>query len=180
MHKQPSMAGLWAVFLWLWALLPGLALASDSFDVQPAPRGMVLPAVFGTDLSGRVWKTADLRGRAVLLNFWASWCEPCRAEMPSLQALQAQHGDKLLVLAINYKESPEVVQRFVERQGWTLPVLTDPQGTLAKRWGVGIFPTSVLVGANGRVQAVVHGEVDWQAQVKAAWMRHWLRTDGGE
>lgn len=177
MHKKPRTARLWAVFFCLLAALPGVALAGDGFDVQPAPRGMVMPVVIGTDLSGRVWKAADLRGRAVLLNFWASWCEPCRAEMPSLQALQAQHGDRLVVLAVNYKESPESVHRFVQRQGWTLPILPDSQGVLAKRWGIGIFPSSVLINAQVRPVGVVRGEVDWMAQSSALWLRDWLAAE---
>lgn len=174
MHEKPRTACLWAVFFCLLAQLPGVAWAGDGFDVQPASRGMVVPAVIGTDLSGRMWKAADLRGRAVLLNFWASWCEPCRAEMPSLQAFQAQHGDSLVVLAINYKESPESVHRFVQRQGWILPILPDSQGVLAKRWGIGVFPTSVLVNAQGQAVAVVRGEVEWQSQRDAVWVSRWL------
>lgn len=147
----------------------------DGFVVQ-AWRGAAVPDSPLRDLQGRTWRLADLRGKAVLLNFWASWCEPCRAEMPSLQALQALHSDTLVVLAVNYKESPEAVQRFVQRQAWTLPMVTDPDGAIARRWGVGIFPSSVLIDARGRVQAVVRGEVDWQAQQDAVWMQRWLGT----
>lgn len=175
MKSEAPVASLWALFFFLLFGSVGVARASDGFDVQPAPRGAVLPTVVGTDLTGRVWKAADLRGKAVLVNFWASWCEPCRAEMPSLQAFQANHSDSVVVLAVNYKEQPEAVQRFVQRQGWGLPVITDPHGAQAKRWGIGIFPSSVLVNAQGRVVGVVRGEVDWQAlSPSLAWFRNWL------
>lgn len=154
--------------------LPGMAAASDGHEVLLAPRTMALPAIIGTDLSGRAWKAADLRGKVVLLNFWASWCEPCRAEMPALQALQAAHPGRLVVFAINYKESPEAVARFVQRQGWSLPIVPDPRGQLAQRWGIGIFPTSVLIDPRGKAVAVVRGEVDWVAQADATWMRRWM------
>jgi thiol-disulfide isomerase/thioredoxin len=177
-HKKPHTACLWAVFFCLLAQLSGVAWAGDGFDVQPAPRGMALPGAIGADLSGRVRKASELRGKRVLINFWASWCEPCRAEMPSLHALQAQLGDGVVVLALNYKESPDVVQRFVQRQGWTLPTITDPQGALAKRWGIGIFPSSVLINVQGRPVGVVRGEVDWMAQSSAPWLQDWLAPAG--
>lgn len=161
-EKTPT-ARLWALFFCLLLGATGVVRSADGYEVAPAPRGMVVPGTLGTDLTGREWKPADLRGKVVLLNFWASWCEPCRAEMPALQALQTRHADRLVVLAVNYKESPEAVRRFVQRQGWTLPVLTDPQGALAKRWGIRIFPTSVLINAQGQPVRVVRGEVDWLA-----------------
>lgn len=158
-------------------VLPAAATSvqGDGFLVQtwqgPKPPDSIL-----RDLQGRTWRLTDLRGKAVLLNFWASWCEPCRAEMPSLQALQQAHPQGLVVLAINYREAVPAVEMFVQRQGWTMPIVTDPEGALAKRWGIGIFPSSVLIDAQGRVQAVVRGEVDWQAQQGAAWMQRWLGT----
>lgn len=113
-------------------------------------------------MSGRVWKLADLRGRAVLLNFWATWCEPCRAEMPMLQQLADFHGeDKLAVLALNFKESEATAARFASRTGLKLAVLLDPAGDAAKRWSVKIFPTTVLIAANGRPRWRVRGEMDW-------------------
>lgn len=151
------------------------SLQGDGFVVD-SWRKAPIPASSMRDLQGRTWRLADLRGKAVLLNFWASWCEPCQAEMPSLQALQALHGNSVVVLAINYMEAPDTVQRFVLRQGWTLPVVTDSEGTLAKRWGVRIFPSSILIDARGQVQAVVRGEVDWMAQQPSPWMQRWLGT----
>jgi len=120
------------------------------------------------DTTGKRWRAADLQGRAVLLNFWASWCEPCRAEMPSLQALADVYGpDKLLVLAINFKEPPARALRFAQSTGVTLPVLLDTQGLLARQWGVKVFPTTLLVDARSRPKIRVQGEVDWTGQAAA-------------
>jgi thiol-disulfide isomerase/thioredoxin len=133
-----------------------------AYDVQKWPAAQVPPPLEGTDLNGKVWRLADLRGRAVLLNFWAGWCEPCRAEMPSLQAVAEREGpQRLLVLAINFKESTPAVQRFVAQTQLTLPVLQDSQGTTARQWGIRIYPSTVLIGADGRVRSVVRGELDW-------------------
>jgi thiol-disulfide isomerase/thioredoxin len=143
-------------------LVQNLSAQAQGFDVQPWPAKKPIPAFEATDLSGKVWHSSDLRGRAVLINFWASWCEPCRAEMPSLQALAQRHGpEKLLVLAVNFKEPLPTVQRFADKSALSLPVLLDPQGTLTRQWGVSIFPSTVLLGIDGRVQGVLRGELDW-------------------
>ncbi len=114
------------------------------------------------DTTGKTWKTADLKGRAVLLNFWASWCEPCRAEMPTLQQVADLYGsDTLLVLAINFKEAPRRAIQFAATTGVTLPVLLDTQGETARRWGVKVFPTTLMIDSRGRPRSRVQGEVDW-------------------
>ena len=114
------------------------------------------------DTTGKTWRLADFRGRAVLLNFWASWCEPCRAEMPSLQQAGSLHGaDKLLVLAINFKEKPASALQFAERSGITLPVLLDVDGQAARRWGVRVFPTTLTIDRQGQPRHRVRGEMDW-------------------
>lgn len=144
--------------------LAALAAEPESaagYEVQAWNPRKPVPGVQASDLRGKVWRLADLRGKAVLLNFWASWCEPCRAEMPSLQRLAAKHPHTLVVLAINFKESPTTVQQFVQRTGLTLPVLPDPQGSVARAWGITIFPSTVLIGADGRVRSVLRGELDW-------------------
>jgi len=130
--------------------------------VLPWPARQAVPSVIGTDLQGHTWRLNDLRGKAVLINFWASWCGPCMVEMPSLQSLAEFHGpDRLVVLTVNFKESATVVQRHVQRSGLALPVLLDPMGDSARAWGAKVLPTTVLVGANGRVHGTVRGELDW-------------------
>lgn len=136
------------------------AVAGEAYQVSPwagPVDGFQL-----VDTTGKVWQPADFRGRAVLLNFWASWCEPCRAEMPSLQQAAALHGaGKMLVLAINFKEKPGTAQQFAERAGITLPVLLDVDGQAARRWGVRIFPTTLTFDRPGRPRHRVRGELDW-------------------
>lgn len=135
---------------------------AQGHEVVPWPMRKAVPPLAGTDLDGRLWRLADLRGKAVLINFWASWCGPCQTEMPSLQTLAELYGpDKLVVLAVNFKESEPVVQRYRQRTGFSLPVLLDPSGSIARAWGATVYPTTVLVGADGRVQGLVRGELDW-------------------
>lgn len=152
---------------------------AQGYDLRAWPAGQSAPVLVGTDLQGQTWRLADLRGKAVLINFWASWCAPCLAEMPLLASLADAHGsDKLVILAVNFKESGAVVQRYVERNSLTLPVLLDPLGTMARAWGVRVFPTTVLVASDGRVVGVVRGEFDWTGPQAAQLLAPLLRTEG--
>ena len=116
------------------------------------------------DTTGKSWSASDIGGRAVLINFWASWCEPCRAEMPSLQQLAELYGQqKLLVLAVNFKEPVARALQFSSTAGIRLPVLLDIDGKAARAWGVSIFPTTLTIDNRGRPRRRVRGEVDWSA-----------------
>lgn len=151
-----------AVAVALVAATCGTAAWAQGFEVKPWNVRTPAPALALADLDGRVWRAADLRGTALLINFWASWCEPCRAEMPSLQALAQRLGpDRLQVLTVNFKESPAVAARFAQRTGLTLPVVADPQGAVARAWGITVFPSTVFIQSDGRVQGVLRGELDW-------------------
>ena len=146
---------------------PALA-ASDPTAYAVSPWQGATPAFQAVDTQGKTWRLADLKGRAVLINFWASWCEPCRAEMPTLQQLADLYGpEKLLVLAVNFKEHPNRALQFAAATGLSLPVLLDPQGQNAKAWGVKVFPTTLLVDRQGRARQRVQGEVDWTGSAAA-------------
>jgi thiol-disulfide isomerase/thioredoxin len=167
-------------FMLACSLLAASSWASaQGYELLPWKSDRPVPAFEGTDLQGRVWRLADLRGKAVLINFWASWCEPCRAELPSLQALAQRLGtDKLLVLTVNFKESATTVQRFSQRNELTLPVLLDGQGMLARQWGVSVFPSTVMINAKGQVQGVLRGELDWLGPAATQWIGPMLASAG--
>jgi thiol-disulfide isomerase/thioredoxin len=158
------------------AMLAATGLHAQGFDGSPWPAAKPVPELQARDLQGQLWRISDLRGKAVLINFWASWCAPCQAEMPSLQALaRAQGPDTLVVLAVNVKESAPVAQRFVQRTGLDLPVLLDPEGAIARQWQVRVFPSTVLIAPNGQVKAIVRGELDWTGPQAAALVEPLLR-----
>jgi thiol-disulfide isomerase/thioredoxin len=150
---------------WLTALAVGLTLSAAQAQVPvPSawPASQALPATLFRDLDGRTIRLSDLRGRAVLINFWATWCEPCRAEMPTLQQVADLYGpEKLAVLAVNVKDSDAKVRQFMTSTAMNLPVLPDPEGSIARQWQVRIFPTTVLIGADGRARWRIVGEMDW-------------------
>jgi thiol-disulfide isomerase/thioredoxin len=111
---------------------------------------------------GKPFSLAQLRGKVVLVNFWATWCEPCVTEMPSLQKLRDTLGaDRFEVLAVNYMEGPARIKPFVDKLGLTLPVVRDTDGAVAKAWGARVFPVSYVVDRDGRIRYVLVGGTDW-------------------
>jgi thiol-disulfide isomerase/thioredoxin len=137
--------------------------ASAAHVVRAWPAGRPAPPLDVVDLAGRPWRLEALAGRVVVLNFWATWCEPCRLEMPSLDAMAARRrGDGVVVAAVNYKEAAEVVERFVERSRFKSQVLLDSDGDATVAWTPRVFPTTVLIARNSVPAQVVVGELDWE------------------
>lgn len=98
----------------------------------------------------------DLQGRPVMINFWATWCPPCRREMPDIIAASEAHED-LVVLAVNVQEDLKIVEPFVNDFGISMPVLMDGEGKLRNAYGVSGMPTSVFVDQEGNVSAIWSG-----------------------
>ncbi|OIO93637.1 MAG: hypothetical protein AUK03_07975, partial [Anaerolineae bacterium CG2_30_64_16] len=108
-----------------------------------------------TDLSGKQVQLSDYAGRPVLINAWATWCPPCRAEMPALHDFYQDHqAEGFTLLAVNAGEAPAQVQGFIQQAGFTFPVLLDPNITLLTDLGIRSFPTSILVGRDGKVKTI--------------------------
>ena len=144
------------------ALPPASGQAARGLAYQVTPWTGPLAGFSLVDTAGKTWRPADFEGRSVLLNFWASWCEPCRAEMPALQQVADLYGpDRLLVLTVNFKERAERVLQFAKSTGLTLPLLLDVDGQAASRWGVRVFPTTLGIDRQGKPALRVQGEVDW-------------------
>ena len=157
----------------LWAPL----LAHAQFDKTPWPRSQATPKMDMVDVQGQRWTSADLKGRVVVLNFWATWCGPCKEEMPSLQALHKGRVDgqsdatHAVVIGINVKETASTVRRFMSAQHLDLPVVLDAQGDLTRQWGVRIYPTTVLIGPDGRARWRVVGDLDWNGPTARKWLK---------
>jgi thiol-disulfide isomerase/thioredoxin len=102
-----------------------------------------------SNLSGQDIRLSEQRGKAVLVNFWATWCGPCQAEMPLLQETQDRYADQLLILAVNNDEAPEKVQAFVDELDLSLAVLLDPGALVTQQYRVRGFPTTLVVDSQG-------------------------------
>lgn len=149
-----------------------VASAARATSYQVRPWTQPTPGLVLADLHGKTWDLAALKGRPVLLNFWATWCEPCREEMPSLEALARRHeADSLTVLMVNYRESAHSIKRFLERMPIRLPVLLDSDGSAARAWTSRVFPTTVMIDRTGRPRHQVVGAVDWQGDEARQWVR---------
>ena len=141
------------------AALTCAALAES--DIRPWKGKPTLPLA-RSDIEGKPVDLKALHGRVLVVNFWATWCEPCRDEMPSLQRLREKlAGRPFEVITVNFGESAEKIGAFLGKEKITLPVLVDAQKETAKDWGVGGLPMTFLVDARGRVRYSVFGERDW-------------------
>ena len=143
-------------------LAAGLALAlpARAAQIQTKPGAHAPFQAFDFD-GNKV--SVPLAGKPTIVNFWASWCEPCRTEMPTLQAMADFYSDKLVLQAVNFKERAASVQRHVKAAAWLVPVLLDPMGEGAQGWNVKVFPTTVGFDAKGVPRWRVQGEYDWSS-----------------
>ena len=162
-----------SVLLWV------LCVGSAAQELTPWRHGPT-PLLALPDHRGANHTLAAYRDRVVLVNFWATWCEPCREEMPALEALQNTMGkERLAVLAVNYGESPEKVQQFVHRMPVDFPLLLDRHREAARAWQVRVLPTSFVIGQDGRIRYSAVGLLDWRdAQVVKLLTTLFLRPSG--
>jgi len=153
-----------AVIILASAVVSGLVMAgcsNDTFNLPPAEEvnvGSPAPDFQLSDLDGKTVSLSDFQGKPVLINFWASWCRPCRVEMPYIQQVSEEWADKgLVVLAINIGETPSEIKRFMRDYELSLPVLLDIKRVVADKYNVWNIPTTIFIDKNGIIQAKVIG-----------------------
>ena len=124
--------------------------------------GGAAPALALADLEGGRHRLADYRGRVVLINFWATWCAPCRDEMPSIQRLKEKlAGKPFTVLAVNLDEPESRIRKFLSGMKLDFTILLDPGRKAAKAWNARILPASFIIGPDGRIRYSLVGEINW-------------------
>ncbi len=115
--------------------------------------GEVAPDFEYTMSDGTSHRLSDLHGKKVLLNFWATWCEPCRAEMPDLQQVLATYGDSVVVLGVNKLETAVVIPQFVSEVGVSFPLIVNTEGDISNRYGAKNIPSSFFINTDGTIGA---------------------------
>jgi thiol-disulfide isomerase/thioredoxin len=140
---------------------PAPAVPADPDRLKPWD-GVVTPPLELDDLEGKPHRLADYRGKVVLINFWATWCKPCRDEMPSIERLRvALEKRPFAVLAVNVGEGPGAARTFAASLPLGFPLLLDRDTRASRAWGARILPATFVVDAGGVARLSYFGELDW-------------------
>lgn len=134
-------------------------------EFVPSSQPTVAPEIRLTDAAGETVALADFQGKLVLINLWATWCEPCLREMPSLERLQSRLGDRITVLAVSEdRGGSKIVDPFIAKLGLkSVKTYLDPKSAVGQAFGVRGLPTSLLVDREGKVLGRVEGAAEWDS-----------------
>ena len=146
-------------------------------ELKPWKAGAT-PVLSLQDAQGREHGLAALRGKLVLVNFWATWCDPCRDEMPSLVQLKQQMGDGIEILAVNLGESEQKAEAFIKtvmpsaaKGGAGMTVLYDRDLSVARRWKATLAPATFVIAPGWRIAYSLIGEADWSSPAMVKTLR---------
>lgn len=142
------------------------AVSGESADVG-LETGKTAPDFTLQTLDGSEARLSDFRGKPVFVNFWATWCPPCRAEMPDMQKLYDNMDIEILAINLTDTEkSEEGVASFVEDMDLTFPVLMDTEGEISSAYNVKAYPTSYLLDAEGKISHIAYGAMNYDLMVQ--------------
>lgn len=160
----------------LLAAPAGPAVAAGG-ELKPWAGGATPPLAL-RDLGGREHKLSDYRGKVVVLNFWATWCEPCREEMPSMQRLQDKFaGRPFAILAVDFGEGAPRVREFLAKLPVKFTILLDRDISVSGAWKVKVLPTTLVIDAEQRIRYSVIGDLEWDSAAVEGAIRRLLPTD---
>jgi peroxiredoxin len=155
------LGGLWIVYS--SSMLSDLASQGENVTLEPAPVvGHPAPDFALPTLAGETVRLSDFKGRPVLVNFWATWCGPCRSEFPDFQKAAVDNADKLVIIGINNTttDQKEQIPAFLEEFSVTFPIVLDETGDTAKAYNILGLPTSIFIDRNGNVNEIFTGPIN--------------------
>lgn len=169
MKKPPKSAILVTVLsLLLLAALVGYRSLSGKAAAQPdalSASSQTAPDFTVQDVNGSSVALSSLKGKPVVLNFWASWCPPCKAEMPDYEKMYREYGPKgvaffMVNMTDGSRETVATAKQFLQQSQYTFPVYFDTKGSAAQAYNVSAIPDSVFIGRSGTVAAAYEGMID--------------------
>jgi thiol-disulfide isomerase/thioredoxin len=180
---QKAFCGLLLMVLTLGAN-PGWAQSKINFKVipilQPMKEAAPTPDFSLTDPEGKKISLKDFRGKTIFLNFWATWCEPCREEMPAMEKLYQEHkNNNFIVLAVNVKDRRQEALAFVKELKLTYPIVFDPNAEVASLYGAWGLPTTYLIGPKGEGIARGWGPAEWYSPAARNLIKELLEEKNG-
>lgn len=146
---------------WFYVAAAAAVVALIAFEVATASSGdktgRPAPPLPSKVLQGPKLTLADLHGKPALIDFWASWCEPCRQEAPEIARLQNSIGNEATLVGIDYTDREDSGRAFIEEHGWRFPVLSDPNGIYGAHFGFSGLPTAIVLDPAGEVSTILRG-----------------------
>lgn len=131
----------------------------DAGRMKKQLAGKAAPELVMTDMQGKTIKLSGLRGKTVLLDFWATWCGPCRADGPSLDKLYRKYGDRnLTIIGISVNEERSIVQKFIAEHPHSYPIALTTENEMPRPYQVGVFPTYMVIDSEGKLAFATEGE----------------------
>jgi peroxiredoxin len=166
----------WTIVLGIVALLAVLLAAATHYlgdELFPVSVGSAAPAMTATTLDGakRTKTLDDYKGKVVLLNVWATWCEPCKVEMPSIEKLHREFGPQgLAVVAVSVDDAgmEDHIRQFAKELGITFEILHDPTRATSSNYQITGYPETFIIGREGTIRKKVIGAADWSSEANRA------------
>ena len=165
MNRKVLLVGLLLVAPLLVMLASGLR--HDPREVISPLIGRPAPEFVLSDLEGRTLRLADLRGQPVVVNFWATWCQPCAAENPIFAALARRYAGRVRFISVIYQDTPEAIRAYERQRGSWGPALVDPDSRTAIQFGVYGVPETFLIDSQGLVHEKVTGMVSFDGLTRS-------------
>jgi len=172
-HKGPIIVIIIAIGAALLFLLPDTKKYEEVASI-----GQAAPLFEYADSKGKMWKLEELKGKVVFVNFWATWCTTCEAEMPHKEALfQAMKGKPIQMLSILFRDDPANLPEYYKTHKVSFPTLISPGNEAAKKYGITGVPETFIIDKEGIIREKLVGPRDWEGKEQMDMIEKWLYLD---